>query len=168
MSDDIRLDPVQRHILANQYRILKHLEPNAGWDKRLEAMEWGYEIEYEFEDSATLSIETGREIYDILDMFRVIKASLRDLSAEDRKKVDESPLKFHGFDGNNETKHFSYLRHLWETNRWTELQEDAEDGGNSHFHTLGIYRARLREYKKSADNIHLTLDDLIRISKAHA
>src|SRR4051812_14176376 len=105
MNDDSRLDPIQRHILANQYRILSHLEPEAGWDTRLEAMERGYEIEYEMEDRATLTVKDARDIYDILDMFRVVKASLKELSAADRKKVDEVALKFHGFDGNNEPKH---------------------------------------------------------------
>ena len=93
-------------------------------------------------------------VYDILDMFRVIKASLKELDPAERDALlagHHYVLTFQGFDGNDtrEGKMRSYVRFLQNTDRWTDLREDvdAADGGNSHSLMLGRYQAMLDAYK---------------------
>ena len=119
---------------------------------------------------------------DILDMFRVMKASLKELPEADRIALTSNykyTVTFQGFDGNDarEAKMAGYVTFLQKTGRWTELSEDvqAADGGNSHARLLGLYEAMLDVYRPiwnqvlrggGASRYHLTGEQLLQVAEA--
>jgi uncharacterized protein YfbU (UPF0304 family) len=94
-------------------------------------------------------------VWDILDMFRVIKASVERIGNETISALDEyaeHALTFRGFDLNDhrEGKMLSYARHLIENDRWQDLAEyfdDEHENGNSHSPTLDTYQRMLSVYR---------------------
>ena len=100
-----------RLILSNQYRILEKLYPeeadSLANDRR--AIENGYTMNYAWLTGHLLdelSEERCNEVWDILEMHRALNFTYRNL--KDKEGIDEKKLKFRGFDGNEETKQFSY------------------------------------------------------------
>jgi len=114
------------------------------------------------EDEDVLTVHESRAVMDVLDMFRIIGATYRDL--EDKSGIDIHALRFDGFDGNNETNQLSYTRFLRRTGRWEELL--AEDALNSHSPRLEMYGRMVNAWKSSSDPFELTKDDLVRIREA--
>ena len=96
-----------------------------------------------------------RLVWDLLDMFRVIKASVDSIGLEKVKQIDkiaEHSLAFRGFDFQNhrESRMAGYTRHLIETDRWIELAEhfdDKHERGNSHSPVLDSYLRMLEVFK---------------------
>ncbi len=129
-----------------------------------EILERGYTREYPtlFEDlSKELSAETCEEVVDILEMYRELHDAYGALA--DKTAVASQDAEFHGFDGNNEGEQRSYARFLiTRLGHWQEFK-DAGNGLNSHHPTLDRYRSMLRKWKASADQRHLTREDIIRI-----
>ena len=160
--DDLRppvsLSPVERQTLLLLHQVLAHVDSGEAdyHEKMVEILNEGFTIEYEnvFTPYPELSKDDCTLVYDILDMFRVIKASLKELDPAERDALladHNHVLTFQGFDGNDvrEGKMRSYVRFLQNTDRWTDLREDvdAADGGNSHSLMLGRYQAMLDVYK---------------------
>jgi uncharacterized protein YfbU (UPF0304 family) len=164
----LKLSRVERLILVNQFKILQRLDPQEAkaYERWSEILENGYELEYgdifRHVYEGTLSDEQSREVMDILDMHRALERAYDAL--EDKAGIEEYGVRFSGFDGNNETDQFGYLRHLRETGRWTEFK--LRDDGNSHMPTLGRYRAMLAVWRTTRDKHELTKDDVSRISNA--
>lgn len=89
------------------------------------------------------------ELFDILDMFRVLRASYDKLSEDEKAEVEERVISFRGFDysDDEETALPGYVEFLFEDDRYTELKEPLarfSDDGNSHHRNLDIYRRMLR------------------------
>lgn len=160
--DDLRaptsLSPFERQTLALQHQILSHLdEGEADYHRRMqEVLMQGFTAEYGnvFPPYSELPYDDCGLLYDILDMFRVMKASIEELEGAERDNLladHKHALYFQGFDGNDarEGKMASYVDYLQSTHRWTELTEDvkAADGGNSHSLMLGRYQAMLRSFQ---------------------
>jgi uncharacterized protein YfbU (UPF0304 family) len=160
--DDLRpptsLSPFERQTLALQHQILALLdEDEADYHRRMqEVVTQGFTAEYE--DLFTPYSELPRDdcllVFDILDMFRVMKASIGELDGAERDALladHKFALYFQGFDGNDarEGKMASYVDYVQATGRWTELAEDvkAADGGNSHSLMLDSYQAMLDAYR---------------------
>jgi len=160
-----KLDEIQRTILANQYRILSKLDPTGGWDKALEVVENGYELEYQFEDRNVLDEDQCREVLDILTMYRALKDSYARLGNEEQAGIDASRLKFLGFDGNDptESQYMAYVNYLWKTERFTESKDDGQDGANSHMPVLDLYRRMMAAYDVSGNRHRLSRADIVRI-----
>jgi uncharacterized protein YfbU (UPF0304 family) len=135
----MKISKVERTILLNQFRILEKVDPDGGWEASVKVFDRGFAAEYE--DHLAAGDEISEEICDecaeIMEMFR----SLANAGSKTR---------FEGFDGNNETSYLSYVRHLWETDRFTESKHDDIDGGNSHFPMLSRYRRMLAEWRGSS------------------
>jgi len=165
----MKLSRVERWILSNQFHILEALYPDDAdhYAKVHEALESGYELHYEwfsehiYNDRDIMTPEENREVIEILSMFDSLKRAYGSLS--DKTGIEESRVKFCGFDGNNETKQMGYARYFCtlKGGRFTDL--DRGDNFNSHGPTLARYRRMLSEWKKSVDQNNLSKDDIIRI-----
>jgi uncharacterized protein YfbU (UPF0304 family) len=160
--DDLRppvsLTPVERQTFLLLHKVLAHLDTNEAeyHEKMVEVLTEGFTIEYEdvFTPYAELPKADCKLVFDILDMFRVMKASLEELPEPERDALladHKYVLTFQGFDGNDarEGKMRSYVNFLQKTDRWTDLVDDvkAADGGNSHARLLGLYQAMLDVYQ---------------------
>jgi uncharacterized protein YfbU (UPF0304 family) len=136
-----------RIILANQYRILELLDQDsAGHHSNLrKALEDGYTLHYK--DLAggfgtELGEEECREVISILQMYRALSSSYEHLT--DKGEISPQQVEFPGFDGNDETKQFSYAGYLVDDlGNWREFQgRDL----NSHFAMLPRYRNMLGKW----------------------
>lgn len=160
------LSRIERLLLANQYRILELVSPRNGdvYADLRRALEAGYELHYvefmqEIADEEDIpSLERCKEILDILQMFRVLKYSYRDL--KDKTGIDESRVQFAGFDGNYEMQEICYVRYVCRegSGRFEEL--DSGDFFDSHCQMLSDYQAMLRRWEQVADKYRLTKEDI--------
>ena len=155
----VHLSPVERRILSLQHEILGKLDPDLEQHHRLrsEVLDAGYAAEYAEEFAGVEPGLTARDcelVQDILDMFRILKASTDSLGPAAVASLGKHAgmfLAFHGFDANDpvEGRMLGYARYLLETDRWTDLAAyfDQNDGGNSHRRTLPTYRRMLEVYE---------------------
>ena len=140
-----------RHMLALLHQILGRLDPDEAdyHGSRIDVFNRGFAAEYgsEFgmvEDELTHS--DCKLVWDILDMFSVIQASVAKLG------IEQAALTFFGFDANDdlEGQMLAYAQYLVTSRRWTSLahrfDEEAERG-NSHMPRLAVYRRMLEVYR---------------------
>lgn len=102
------LAPVDRQQLILLHKVLEHLDVHeADYHRRMsEVLTQGFTLEYEsvFSAYAELPRSDCKLVMDVLDMFRVIGASLVKLDPAERDPVvaeHEFALRFQGFDGND-------------------------------------------------------------------
>lgn len=151
------LSSVNRLILRNQELLLSmcpELDEYERSDHAFNArvLEEGYTSEYSRVFACLRSevpYSLSEELFGILDMFRVLRASYTALSEEEKGKVEERDISFRGFDLNNsvESPLVGYVEYLFEDDRYTELMEPLSrfsDGGNSHHPNLDMYRRMRR------------------------
>jgi len=107
-----------------------------------------------------LSKEECGEVLNILSMHSALHQSAQALNDEPAISI-----RFHGFDGNNETKQMAYTRfYIDELHRFAELIEIAQSPDyNSHYLTLRRYRLMLDEWNGCEDKNNLTRDEINRI-----
>lgn len=185
---DLALSAVERDSLSLGYQILLAIHgdlPREWYDAestvhKVKALEGGYAGEYPRilpDADEETSPEECRLVWDILDMFRVIKYSIRDLGEGgwEQTGVINAELygSFQGFDHQSafESKLADYVDYLVETGRWTEQKEFLEaQGGNSHHEMLPTYRSMLAEFKPvwrkaigRGGRPHLTSDEIRRV-----
>lgn len=168
----MKLNRTERLILANQCRILEKLYPDEAdyLAHHRRALEAGYELHYEDVAShvyeETLNSQECRFVLDTMGMYDMIQRAYDQV--EDKSGIKEWDIKFHGFDGNNETSHMAYARYFCEPPdpRFGNLRL-GDDGFNSHMENISRYRAMLAEWEKSADKHKLTKDDIVRIISAY-
>lgn len=178
------LSSVNRLILRNQ-ELLLSMCPELDKYERIDhahnaqILEEGYTSEYS-RVFACLSSEVpyslSEELFDILDMFRVLRASYMELSEKEKAEVEERDISFRGFDQNNkvESPLVGYVNYLFEDKRYTELKEPLNrfsDGGNSHHPNLDMYR-RMRRcfepiYRKHLLTVNtLSLEEIKKVLSA--
>ncbi|WP_454812862.1 YfbU family protein [Paenarthrobacter nitroguajacolicus] len=165
--EDVSLTPYQRKVLQLLHRNLLATKGGLGdsyYDhdeevRALKTLENGFAGEYpnEFADiSAPMSRAECELVWDILDMFRVIQASVRRLGKDGWNQLNVDDAEYHGtfrgFDFNDadEVRMANYAEFLVKTDRWTEQRdvfEPQHGGGNSHTQMLPTYRAMLRVFK---------------------
>jgi hypothetical protein len=152
------LTAVERRTMGLLHRVLGKLDPE---DEsyhllRAEALDEGYTAEYGDEFLGMEPELPARDcelVRDILDMVRVIRASVNRLAPESLAGLEHAALlEFAGFDANDplEGRLLYYARHLLATDRWTDLADyfdDAHDGGNCHHQALPSYRRMLEVYE---------------------
>ena len=106
---------------------------------------WGINWKYSgipFEDDKTPQIV--KEIANILDMWEIIETSYEKLSEKDKILVEKeaSPFgrnpRFHGFDGNNESKLMGIAIFLIDD--LNRFQRFIERDLNSHYPSIDVYR----------------------------
>ncbi len=162
-----KLTPTERLILANQFRILSHLEEDDSHSIKVSILENGYEVQYHkiFQGiSDALPEESGREIHEILSMFRMIDNAKVRLTNEQKNQV--ARLSFVGFDHNNEATEYLFMMFLIEeANLYQELRgRDLEPIGDR----LPGYKRLLGAYINSGmrDNHRdLNFDDLMQLQE---
>lgn len=92
-----------------------------------------------------------KEVLDILDMWSFIEYAYRELSEEDKKRLEEDahPFgkdpKFPGFDGNNESEHMNVASFL--INDLDRFQEFKGRSLNAHMPTLETYHRMLSAFE---------------------
>jgi len=160
------LDAVTRRSLALMHEILTHVDPDprAQQDHRrkIRVLSKGFTSEYERE---FYSIDTefppadGPVVWDILDMFAVLEASLGRLDADAVAELgdrDRHLLEFGGFDYQvpRESRMAEFAEHLIDDDRWTSLAHHfgdrlgEPDCPNSHILMLERYQRMLVAYDK--------------------
>ena len=152
-----------RLIIANQLKILEKLYPEDAKDysNHRKAIEQGYKSHYSwliegFSDE--ISVAESEEVIRILNMYRAITFSYK--KAEDKEGLEESEIKFPGFDGNDEGGQFGYaLYFIVDLGRFTELTGGAEYPDlNSHgWPSLEDYRKKLEIWNRYEDKHSLTI-----------
>lgn len=172
----MKLTEYERLSLANQYRILSHLDKDedmkAHYAKNVEILLDGYEYHYSDQDH----IETGEhvtsesesiEVLDILSMYEAIERAVE--SGIDTTDIEHYKLEFPGFDGNTESKQLGYANFYCRpgSGRFERLAK-GKPIPNSHGPFLPLQKLRVAEWRKSADPNNLTQDDLIRITSVTA
>lgn len=164
----MNLNRVERLMLSNQYKILEALYPKEAKDyaRRREAIERGYELNYDwdldyiYDGNDVMTKEECQEVFKVLGLFSALKHSYEKLA--DKSGIDERDIKFPGFDGNNETKQMAYARYLVEKEqRYGDLK--IGDAYNSHFPSLGRYRAMVEVWEGIEDRYQLSKEEILRI-----
>jgi uncharacterized protein len=152
------LTAVERRTMSLLHQILGRLDPEDESYHRLraQALDEGYTAEYGDEFLGMEPELPARDcelVRDILDMFRVIRASVNKLGSGAVAGLEHAAfLEFAGFDASDplEGRLLYYARHLLATDRWTDLADyfdDAHEGGNSHHQALPSYRRMLEVYE---------------------
>jgi uncharacterized protein len=134
---------------------------------------WGLKWKYSgipFEQSEDPAIV--KEVVDILDMWSFIERAHRQLTEEQkaRLELDSQPFgkdpKFQGFDGNNETEYMGTAMFL--VNELERFQEFKGRSFNSHCPTIDRHRRMLKVFEPIRKNLEydpMSLDDLTKILK---
>lgn len=165
----MELTRTERWILYNQYRIIELLTDDEHEENRAReaqtVLKDGYTTLYRtycpaYDDG--VSEDLCREVFDILNLFRIMKFS--------NTGVDPKRLRFPGFDGNDETelKCLSFAKFFCdelEEKRYPEIERP--DDFNSHMPMLDAYRAMLAEWRRMrSPGLNLTKEQVERILEA--
>ena len=152
----------------------------------IEVLEQGFTGEYADEFIAIydeLPLDECRLVWDLLDMFRAVEASVEKVGIEAVRALDEHAehaLRFRGLDFNDrrEGRLAGYAAHLVSRGRWTELAvyfDDKHERGNSHAPVLGSYLRMHRVFRPlweamihgpGRGRYHLTEGELLEIVRA--
>jgi len=162
----------ERVILANQYRLLEVLHPDAAPDyhARRVVVEGGFESEYDETLRGLVIMDpvpstVCEEVVGILGMFRALYSSYTRLSEADKQGVDADRVRFRGFDGNEETREFRYARFMIRDGRWGEFKPEDDDGYNSHIAVLPRYRRMRDAWKRLGESQTLDREAILTIIK---
>jgi uncharacterized protein len=154
-----------RLFLANQFLILEKLCPNDAeyYAHKRKALERGYALEYgrvaEDIDREGLSEDQCRLVRDVLDMHRALGLSYNAL--EDKSGINESDIRFFGFDGNNEIAYMAYANYLIHDLGLWEEQKDVDL--NSPVPTLQRYQRMLDKWRRFDRKLELSKDEIIAV-----
>ena len=158
-------------MISNQFKILEKLYPEESeyYSKHRKALECGYKLHYQWvleNIYDEMSIEECQEVIDILNMYRSLTFSYKNLS--DKSGIDEKDIQFPGFDGNNEINQYSYTNYfIMDLNRFKELKNGSEFADfNSHCEMRNRYHRMLTEWNKYGDKQKLSREEISNILKA--
>lgn len=162
---EISLNVWERLILANQYAILERLDNGNACSHRnaREIVERGYEHLYDtltpLIETEVLPNEVSREVYDILDMFRAIEQSMKDMG----KMPSEFGSHFDGFELNSAPAHHDFSKFVrrslgyWQDlSRYPDTSQDAS--------SLFRYRAMLLRWKSLGAPFALSAAQIVVVS----
>lgn len=142
----MKLSLKEKWIMYNQLEILKLLNPNDAkyYEEQIGVLENGCEKDcnelFSFLQGTTN--EVASEVYDILDMFRILNNSYNKLS--NVTDIEKDDVLFSGFDGNEEPSHYNYAKWLIEGRNL--YKEFANCELNSHYNRLDYYREMLYRF----------------------
>jgi uncharacterized protein YfbU (UPF0304 family) len=168
-GDGMELTKKERLAYIYQLRILEALYPDEATEfaQNRTALENGFALHYDwlFENLRDeLSDTECQDVLSILDMYRAITFSLRNLD-EDDALHNHHLAKFRGFDGNNEGQLMAYVRYfIVDLDRYDELKEGKLPSFNSHTPMLPTYqrmhqrwRGVERKFELSREQIDIVL-----------
>jgi hypothetical protein len=162
---DLDLTATERVLLANQYEILGLLKKEKSYLLLSEALKdghrWLYEQSFDWL-SEDMPKKVAEDVLQILDIYSSMQSSYRDLT--DKTGIEESQLRFPGFDGNNEGELLHFARALRTSDRFTDtLVGDL----NSHMPTTETYDRMIRRWQElGAPHYPYTRDVIIQILEA--
>ena len=163
----MELTRFQRLILANQYKILEHVDPDHAdhYREQRRIFEDGYEIAYDWNidvapDEDTLGGEDGEFVIDVLSMYEILHDAYDRLEPED---MDRTDIEFPGFHKDEETGLHGFTDFLIE--QQGKFQSITLRGGDfqSTVPMRGEYQRMLSAWEKSEELTDLTKEDLRRI-----
>jgi len=152
----------ERVIIANQLKILEKLYPDEAkyYADHRKAIEYGFKLHYswvaEHIDEDEMSEEECMEVLNVLDMHRSITYSYYRIKEKTDLALDD--IRFRGYDGNNETREFSYTNYfITDLGRFDELRFGAEyPDFNSHCPMAGKYQRMLAIWENYPDKFDLS------------
>jgi uncharacterized protein len=166
----MKLTRLERLILANQYRILGHFEPENANESQgfCRALESGYEAEFERIatgiDADILNAEECHRVVDVMSMYLALQSAYTRL--DDTTGIDPGLTAFPGYDGNEEGSRAAYARYCQgQGERFKGLKSWTEDF-DSHYSMRAKYARMLEAWEASEQKYQLTKDDVVRILAA--
>lgn len=167
----MELSAVERLLLSNQFRILEKLYPEEAdyYSSNRTVLERGYKLHYGeiFETFyEEMSEVECKEVVDVLDLYRAITFSYRDLS--DKNDINEEEIRFYGYDGNNEIRQYLYAKFfILELDRFQELTDGQKNPEfNSHSPRITKYKNMLIVWKTYGNCRQLTVSQIKEILAA--
>lgn len=171
----MKLSDGERLILAMLSDVYRHFNINGEIDSKLvmAAMHsgnlWGLKLRY----SGLFDVSEAEEsviqfVVDTLDMWGTLELAYEELPTPERKRVDDEvkpfgdPVRFRGFDGNNETEYYGVASFL--INDLKRFQTFKDHRLNSHVPCVDAYRRMLDEFLPIRDKMHgtrMTADQII-------
>lgn len=173
MGDGIVMDLniKDRLFLYNQYEILKKL--NSEESKKYEVMQAivanGFKHNYGelitgFVNEMPESI--SQFVFDVLQMYRVLNASLCELSPEQKRKINVKDITYAGFDGNEESSYYTYANFvLKDLGRFEEIYNDGKVELNSHKNMFSKYNRMVTTWKEAKTGRYnsLSYENIIKV-----
>lgn len=146
--NEIKLSPVERLILRNQFELLNHT-PSGSNDELVEILERGYEREYGRVFDALyepMPADHSEEVINILDMYAALQSSIKHL-LDPSIGIGPRQADFPGFDANDEleVRYLGYAKFLRKREQFSHVVIAVLDL-NSHFPRLRQYRAMLPKW----------------------
>lgn len=164
--------------LLKSHKVKGEIDPDFVLEALIGRHEWGLEWKYSgiFDKKDINTPPVVYEVASILDMWEIIEISYENFTDQQKKLVKEeaepfgnNPM-FKGFDGNNETEHYSTARFLTgPLGRWDQFKgRDL----NAHMPSLDTYNRMLDVFEPIQKNhnpdVLFTPKDIIQILKAKA
>ena len=145
----MELTKKERLILYNQYEILKKLDPDGEENYKIDQeilINW---FKANYDDLASgfmdeTSVEVSEFVIDVLQMYRTLNNSYRELNEEEKNEINLYDISFKGFDGNEEIDYYMYANfYLEDLGRFDELKESEHFSIDSHRNMVNRYRRML-------------------------
>jgi uncharacterized protein len=162
MANDIPEHLFRRMVLANQYRILSHLDSDDKeyWERAAEMVSEGWPVEnlpgvdvMQSYMRDALTRQDQKFVLDALNVFELLQDASKRGAAPKR---EHTFVEFPGFDGNNEGKLLSYARHVRDNEgRFTYVKLGGRDL-NSHWPTVEMYQRMIAEWERQGRPQRLT------------
>lgn len=163
----IELTDKERLFLANQHKILSHLDAdNSDYHLKLaeqlrDGHKWLYSQSFD-NFSENLSDDDAQLVLDILQVYQLLDATYRELS--DTSGISETQVKFPGFDGNNETEFMGFVDALEKDDRYVRVIQ--EGNRNSHSAKVHVYEQMIAKWEELGKPYTLTKEQLLDILAA--
>lgn len=149
-------DEYQKLCLLNQYKILRDLaiirkdeHDEELYDNNVIILQNGFTYNYQDlleEFSTEMTDEECKLVWDILDLYCVIKYSYKNIQ---NPSINEYDIYFKGFDGNNEIQLLSYCKFIiFNLHRFCELTENERSDFNSHHEMHNDYKRMVDRWMK--------------------
>jgi uncharacterized protein YfbU (UPF0304 family) len=163
----MRLTPVERLLLSNQFQILAALHPEEAerYEELSEILDRGYEALYDrafeaqFEEPLTAA--DGQEVIDVLAMYEALQRAYDALP--DKGGLPPEAVAFPGFDPRSEHQ-AGFAKFYCEADggRFQTVRRLPPDF-TSRRPMRARYHAMLHRWQECPDKVHLTAADLARI-----
>lgn len=161
MTNEIPDHLFKRMVLANQYRILSHLDVDEGdyWRRAADRAVEGWPVEdlpdVEVMQSYLRDALTRQDQHFVLDALNVFELLQDGLRKGLKPKGEHALTTFPGFDGNNETKLMSYARHAVEQEGRFESVERASQDFNSHLPMAELYQRMISAWERRGRPLYI-------------
>lgn len=154
MTNDIPDSLFKRMLLANQYRILSHLDTTCAdfWRGAAERTVQGWPVEDLPDAELILAYQgdalTRSDQQFVLDALNVFELLQDGIAQGYKPKHPNGITAFPGFDGNNESKLLNYARHAVEQEHRFESVERSADDFNAHMPTAELYQRMISAWER--------------------